>query len=104
MISFSAEFAVIALPPDWYKGIPYGKRKGRGDVGAPAKWAEAVVRQTRRLPKVDGPCMLRVTFLLPPDKFPADLPFGMDLDNLLKGFLDPLGETVFKNAPAGIHA
>ncbi len=45
--------------------------------------------------------MLRVTFLLPPDKFPADLPYGSDLDNLLKRFLDALGKTVFKNAPGG---
>lgn len=83
------------------KGTPYGKKKVRGDVGAPPKWTDAVVRQTRRLPKVDGPCMLRVTFLLPPDKFPADLSYGSDVDNLLKRFLDALGKTVFKNALGG---
>lgn len=39
--------------------------------------------------------MLKVTFLLPPDKYPADLPYGSDLDNLLKRFLDALNQTIF---------
>lgn len=40
-----------------------------------------------------------VEFLLPQDKFPRDLPHGMDLDNLLKRLLDALGETVLREAP-----
>lgn len=43
--------------------------------------------------------MLKVTFLLPPDKFPADYPFGPDLDNLLKRLLDGLNETIFSETP-----
>jgi Holliday junction resolvase RusA-like endonuclease len=46
---------------------------------------------------VTGACRLRVTFFLPADKYPADLPYGMDLDNLLKRFFDALQTTVFLN-------
>jgi len=42
--------------------------------------------------------VLKATFLLPPDKFPTDLPYGLDLDNLLKLFLDALNETIFSEA------
>lgn len=38
---------------------------------------------------------MKVTFLLPPDKFPKDFPYGPDLDNLLKRFMDALNETIF---------
>jgi Holliday junction resolvase RusA-like endonuclease len=41
---------------------------------------------------------MKVTFLLPPDKFPSDLPYGPDLDNLLKLLLDALNGTVFSEA------
>lgn len=41
---------------------------------------------------------MKVTFLLPPEKYPADYPYGSDLDNLLKRFLDALNETVFSEA------
>jgi Holliday junction resolvase RusA-like endonuclease len=44
---------------------------------------------------------LRVTFLLPPDKFPNDFPYGPDLDSLLKRFLDTLNETIFKDTQGG---
>jgi Holliday junction resolvase RusA-like endonuclease len=42
---------------------------------------------------------MRVTFLLPPSKFPSDHPYWNDLDNLLKRFCDALVMTVFRNAP-----
>jgi hypothetical protein len=35
------------------------------------------------LPTVDGPCMLRVTFLLPPDKYTKDFSYGSDIDDFL---------------------
>lgn len=76
-------------------GVPYGKRKVRGDIDAPVRWTKAIIAQTRRLPKVSEACILKATFLLPPDKYPSDLPYGPDLDNLLKRLLDALGETVF---------
>ena len=41
---------------------------------------------------------MKVTFLLPPDKFPTDFPYGSDLDNLLKRFLDALNETIFSES------
>lgn len=43
-------------------------------------------------------CILKVTFLLPPDKFPTDFPHGADLDNLIKRLCDALNETIFKEA------
>ena len=42
--------------------------------------------------------MLHVTFLLPPNKFPLDFPYGPDLDNLLKRLWDALGKTIFSEA------
>jgi len=45
--------------------------------------------------------MMKVTFILPANKFPADLPYGSDLDNLLKRFLDALKDTIFSEVPGG---
>jgi Holliday junction resolvase RusA-like endonuclease len=78
-------------------GVPYGKSKTRGDTEAPKKWTQSVIDQTKHLPKVTEACILRVTFLLPPNKFPKDLPYGPDLDNLMKRFSDALNQTIFIN-------
>jgi Holliday junction resolvase RusA-like endonuclease len=80
-------------------GVPYAHQKSRGDIAAPARWTEAVKKQTVHLPKVVHPCVVRITFRLPPDKFPKDHPYGSDLDNLLKRFFDALIDTVFSDAP-----
>ncbi|MHC4214535.1 MAG: RusA family crossover junction endodeoxyribonuclease [Planctomycetota bacterium] len=61
-------------------------------------WTEAIVKQTAHLPKISEACIVRVTFFLPCDKFPKDFPYGPDLDNLLKRFLDALNETVFSES------
>lgn len=81
------------------RGIPFGQDKPRGDRSGPPAWTQAVIAQTSQLPHVLGPCVLRVTFLLPPNKFPEDHPFGNDLDNLLKRFCDALKDTVLRDAP-----
>lgn len=81
------------------RGVPFGQEKPRGDKSGPPAWTNAVVAQTQMLPKVAGPCILRVTFLLPPDKFPDDHPYGNDLDNLLKRFCDAIKQTVLSDAP-----
>ena len=78
-------------------GIPYGRNKNRGDIQGPGRWTEAIIEQTKELPKVRAACILRVTFLLPPNKFPTDLPYGPDLDNLMKTFSDALNETIFSD-------
>jgi len=78
-------------------GIPYGKSKKRGDVEAPNKWTEAVIKQTEVLPKITDTCIIRVTFLLPKDKYPPDFPYGPDLDNLMKRFCDALNTIIFSN-------
>ncbi|MBU4186294.1 MAG: RusA family crossover junction endodeoxyribonuclease [Proteobacteria bacterium] len=76
-------------------GVPYSRAKTRGNVEAPKEWTKAIEEQTQFLPKVKEACIMKVTFLLPPNKFPKDLPYGSDLDNLLKRFMDALNETIF---------
>ena len=80
-------------------GVPYSKSKMRGKVDAPVQWTKKVIEQTKDLPKVQNACFLKITFLLPPDKFPPNFPYGPDLDNLLKRFLDALNQTVFSQTP-----
>jgi len=79
-------------------GIPYTRDKVRGNPLGTKQWTEAVIQQTKDLPKIKEACILKVTFLLPPDKYPNDLPYGSDLDNLLKRFQDALNETIFSEA------
>ena len=67
-------------------GIPYARNKVRGNPFGPKEWTEAVKLQTKDLPKIKDACILKVTFLLPADKYPKDYPYGSDLDNLLKRF------------------
>jgi len=76
-------------------GVPYGKSKTRGNKEAASTWTEEVVRQTKHLPRIKEACFLKVSFLLPEDKYPKDFPYGPDLDNLLKRTLDALNQTVF---------
>ena len=80
------------------KGIPYPAKKTRGDKEGPSRWTDAIKEQTKHLPKVKDACILKITFLLLSDKFPNDLPYGPDLDNLVKRFCDALNETIFKDA------
>lgn len=80
------------------RGVPYAQSKRRGDLGAPKRWTKAVVDQTSGLGAVTEACFLKLTFLLPADKFPRDFPYGPDLDNLLKRTLDALQKTVFRDA------
>ncbi len=77
------------------EGIPYGQRKPRGDIEAPDRWTETVKRVTKNLPRVKGPCYMSVVFVLPENKYPLDLPYGPDVDNLMKRLLDALNDTVF---------
>lgn len=81
------------------RGVPYGQDKVRGDTQAPGGWTDRIVAETRGLPRISGPCILKVTFYLPADKFPADHPYGNDLDNLVKRFCDALKTTVLADAP-----
>ena len=89
------EFDYMKIVTLKISGIPYGKNKVQGDVKAPKRWSSAIIEQTRHSCKVREICILDVTFFLPENKFPKDLPYGSDLDNLLKRFLDALNETIF---------
>jgi Holliday junction resolvase RusA-like endonuclease len=77
------------------EGVPYGQWKVKGDTRAPSVWTDTIIQQTRNLSKVKNPCLMSVIFVLPENKFPVDLPYGPDLDNLLKRLCDALNETVF---------
>ncbi len=90
----NAPLIAIRIP-----GVPYSKNKRRGDIEAPKRWSEMVIECTKELPRVKESCILNVGFALPPNKFPSDLPYGPDLDNLLKRLFDALNETVFSDAP-----
>lgn len=83
------------------RGIPYSRAKSRGSKSAAKAWTADIIEQTSGLPKVKEACALKVTFLLPPNKFPNDYPFGPDLDNLLKRMMDALEKTVFADARGG---
>ena len=80
-------------------GIPYGRHKRRGNIDALDVWTKEVIRQTKDLAKIEHACILKVTFLLPSNKYPGDFPYGSDLDNLLKRFFDAQNVTIFANAP-----
>lgn len=87
----------VLLPLNIQIGIDFD-RKEKG--GAPEAWSQAIRDATVNLtPLRDGPVQLNAFFLLPPDKYPADLPHGPDLDNLLKRLLDALSETVLRELP-----
>jgi len=79
------------------EGIPYAQKKVRGDLNAPLMWTKTVVEKTKGLPKIKGPCKMSVSFIFPEDKFPADFPYGPDLDNCLKRLCDALGQTIFSD-------
>lgn len=83
------------------KGVPYAQNKSQGNREACKKWSLDVIEQTKNELKVKDACNLKVTFLLPPDKYPADLPYGSDLDNLLKRFMDALEKTIFSEVQGG---
>jgi hypothetical protein len=80
-------------------GVPYARNKTRGHLSAPSEWTQAVIRHTADLPKIREACLLRITYMLPRAHIPKDYPFGTDLDNLNKRFLDGLCKTVFSETP-----
>lgn len=81
------------------RGVPYPHVKVTGNVEGRNKWTDAIVAKTTKLQKINGPCLVRVTFRLSREKFHESNPFGADLDNLLKRFFDALGRTIFSDAP-----
>ena len=79
------------------RGVPYPHTTT--NVEGRKKWTQVIVESTAGLAKIRGPCIVRVTFKLSKEKFHDVNPFGTDLDNLLKRFLDALSQTVFSEAP-----
>lgn len=66
-----------------------------GGAGLQA-WKNRVIEQTHDLEKVQQACKLRVAFRLSDEAYRTAPPFGPDLDNLLKPFLDALKVTVLQ--------
>ncbi len=87
----------------WIKvsGTPYSQLKKRGRKAGLDEWSKAIIDQTKTRKPVRGSHRLEVLFVLPEDKFPKDHPYGNDLDNLTKRFMDALQETVLKNDQGG---
>jgi len=81
------------------RGVPFPHLKATGNVEGKKVWTAAIVKATAGLRKVNGPCLVRVTFKLSREKFHDANPYGTDLDNLLKRFFDALSQTVFSDAP-----
>ncbi|GIX36596.1 MAG: hypothetical protein KatS3mg126_2375 [Lysobacteraceae bacterium] len=96
-----APLAIVSYINCFIRGVPYSRNKSRGKIGAADEWSVQVREQTASLPRVKEACTLKVTFLLPPDKFPTDFPYGPDLDNLLKRFMDALNHTIFSDTHGG---
>lgn len=77
------------------EGIPYCQNKVRGRLDGASIWTQSVITQTKDLSRVISKCEADITFILPPDKYPADHPQGPDLDNLTKRLFDALNKTIF---------
>jgi len=75
-------------------GPAYPKHKVGNGRDEAEKWSELIIAQTRDLPKVKGPCEMKIVYQLPPDRFSVGSPFGPDLDNLTKRLLDSLSSTI----------
>jgi hypothetical protein len=96
--NFIEEFFDMFHIRETIRGIPYSRNRTRGKPHAAQDWTDQIIKQTENIVKVKDACLLRITFKLPLDHFPPDYPFGNDLDNLLKRFLDALSKTVFSEA------
>ena len=79
-------------------GTPYSMINAHGGAEGVREWTKQIIQQTSHLPKIKEACILKATFMLPPNKYPKDFPYGSNLDNLLKRFLDALNHTVFSEA------
>jgi len=80
------------IPGPSYPKHKVGNRKDEAE-----KWSESIILCTKDLPKVKGPCAMRIDYQLPPDRFTLGSPYGSDLDNLTKRLLDSLSCTILED-------
>jgi len=78
-------------------GPPYPKHKVGNRKDEAEKWSGSIILCTKDLPKVRGPCVMRIDYQLPPDRFTLGSPYGSDLDNLTKRLLDSLSSTILED-------
>ena len=81
------------------KGGAYGAFTSRGNKVGVKEWQMIVKQATERTPKIKGPCKLQLRFVLPPNRYPTDHPYGPDVDNLASAVMDALNETIFSDVP-----
>ncbi len=81
------------------EGGAYGSFKSRGNKAGVKAWQSLIIQATKRTPKIKGPCKLELRFVLPPNRYPADHPYGSDVDNLASAVMDALNETIFSEVP-----
>jgi Holliday junction resolvase RusA-like endonuclease len=94
-INISSGFSMNKPYRTFVNHIPFAKPY-RGKRPQDAKsYDRAVYSATKGWPKVTNACQLKVSFILPPNKFSDTNFLGPDLDNLLKRLLDDLKKTVF---------
>ena len=75
--------------------VPFGKPyRGKRPSDALA-YDKEIAKMTSSWPKVTNACQLKVTFVLPANKFADGKFLGPDIDNLMKRLLDNLKATVF---------
>ncbi len=75
-------------------GEPYCQNKNRGNIHGTKAWSQAIIEATQKLPRITSECRAEIAFILPANKYPADHPYGPDLDNLMKRLFDALNKTV----------
>lgn len=78
-------------------GVPYGSTRDEIGLLLLREWTNNIVLQTRDLPKVQESCVIKLTFLLPRDKFPDRFPYGPDLNYLINKLIETLKQTLFSD-------
>lgn len=78
-------------------GPAYPKHKVGNRKDDAEKWSETIISCTKDLSKVKGPCVMKINYQLPPDRFTLGSPYGSDLDNLTKRLLDSLSYTILED-------
>ena len=79
------------------EGTPLSRNRSGARKPGLQGWIEQVAKQTGALQQVENACILRVTFFLADEAYRTAPPYGPDLDNLLKPFLDALKKTVLQS-------
>ena len=78
-------------------GPQYSKKSSSTSDTGGKKWKDIIEITTKNLEKIDGPCNMKIEYIIPYERFDCSL-YGSDLDNLTKPLLDGLKRTIFNNS------